>query len=565
MAQSSLPSELVRPVLAFLEDNPTPRSVAVAILLRYGEWDQLAGLSVDPSDYLDYEPSKFFMDAQATAFLRKLEALPTSVDRKAAAVKSFWNSERDCFRANERLSPYLFESQQSLSETGVGRVILLARKMIARALGRYSEVSANSLSRFGPGATFGDRGGLTTPPDKMSSTPTLTRNALPWTFVWSTTLWARACEEKVEGPFTFRRRVPEYVAGNRFTTVPKDATKDRGIAVEPSLNVFYQLGLGSLIRSRLRDRIGLDIQCAQDIHRRVAREASIRGHLATIDLSNASDTVCTALVKLLLPCEWYEALSSLRSPKTYVEGRWVYLEKFSSMGNGYTFELETLIFWALSYASISEQGAIPVTWENLFVYGDDIIVPTDCAGGVIAALRFFGFTPNERKTFSSGPFRESCGGDYFMGWDVRPYFQKELPNEPQQFIAMANGLRRVALSESHDMGRHDRSLRAWFGILDALPSHVRGCRGPEALGDIVIHDVEREWKVRWRNCIRYLRVWRPARWRRVEWRHFHSEVVLASIVLGLGDNGSLVGSPWSEGVIPRDAVAGHKVDWVPYS
>lgn len=553
----SLPGELVRSVLKFLEDNPTPRSLMVAILIRENEWDQLAGLSVDPKHYLSCDAKKFASDYQCTSILKKYEGLPTSIDRKAAAVENFWVSERECFRTNERLSPYLFSPLRDWEDTVVGRVLLLARKKIASVLGTYPESYISDFARHGPGATFGDRGQFTTVPDKMTSSPTLTGTAIPWLFPWIETAWARACAAPPLAGAGAYRREPCFVAGNRFTTVPKDATKDRGIAVEPSINVFYQLALGRVIRSRLKSRAGLDIQRAQEVHRRVACEASIRGHLSTIDLSNASDTVCKNLVKLLLPARWYEALASLRSPKTLIEGRWQLLEKFSSMGNGYTFELETLIFWALASSAVEMQDVLPVTWENVFAYGDDIIVPSDCTEGVIAVLRFFGFTPNERKTFSSGPFRESCGGDYFNGWDVRPYFQKESLSEPQHYIAMANGLRRVALSEPRDLGRFHRYQRAWFGIIDALPSSVKRCRGPERLGDLVIHDEQPRWEVRWRNCIRYVRVWRPARWNRVGWDHFHPDVVLASALLAAGD-GEL-------GVTPRDAVAGYKLGWVPSS
>jgi hypothetical protein len=357
-------------------------------------------------------------------------------------------------------------------------------------------------------------------------------------------MWAKACASS--------GKEVSFVPGNRFTTVPKDCEKDRGIAIEPSINVFYQLGYGRVIRRRLKDS-GIDLTNGQDIHRRLAREASIRGHLVTLDLSNASDTICRNLVKLLLPRKWFTVLNDLRSKKTEFRGRWHVLEKFSSMGNGFTFELETLIFLGLLLGlSRSDHKLLP--GKNVFVYGDDIILPSEYSKDVVPMLSFFGLTVNKRKTFVDGPFRESCGGDYFLGEDVRPYFLKELPNEPQQLISMANGIRALA----KDSKVRSRVIaRAWLCILDALPSNIRSLRGPSDLGDLCVHDDEERWQFRWRHGIRYIKVYRPARYRKVSWSNFRPDVTLASAVYGV---------PWGNGgIIPRNSLASYKIGWVPRS
>jgi len=56
------------------------------------------------------------------------------------------------------------------------------------------------------------------------------------------------------------------------------------------------------------------------------------------------------------------------------------------------------------------------------VYGDDIIVPSESYDMVSWALECFGFQVNPEKSFSTGPFRESCGTDAFAGTNVRPIF-----------------------------------------------------------------------------------------------------------------------------------------------
>lgn len=155
----------------------------------------------------------------------------------------------------------------------------------------------------------------------------------------------------------------------------------------------------------------------------------------------------------------------------------VYLEKFSSMGNGFTFELETILYRTLA-ATVCGRSSVSA-------FGDDLIVLSDMFRDVLATLRFFGFTPNEKKTFGEGPFRESCGGDFFNGKPVRAHYLKELPNEPQHWIKLHNGLCRVG-----DNGIHLGA--ALYFCQDQVPNHIRACKGPKQLGDIVFRDDEVE-------------------------------------------------------------------------
>lgn len=542
-----LDRQVEKAILRVFEDLASPGSLKAAILLRAGDWDQLASCRVDPGNYI--EADSYWRDATALSLLRKCVDLPSTFDRKAVAEAGFLKCEADCLRANIRLEPYLHPNMDV--NAGVSSYIRKVRKIIRRILGPCPD---NVPGRFGPGATYGDRGRLTTIPDKMSSRPSLTPDAWSFHFPWSGTLWASACASSGKEVI--------FIPGNRFTTVPKDCEKDRGIAVEPSINVFFQLGYGREIRKRLL-RSGINLTEGQDIHRRVACEASIRGHLATFDLSNASDTVCRNLVKLLLPRDWFSVLDDLRSKKTEFRGSWHLLEKFSSMGNGFTFELETLIFLGLVLGL--ERDICLTPGVNVFVYGDDIIVPSEISKDVMHMLEFFGMSVNKRKTFVDGPFRESCGGDFFDGVDVRPHFLKESPCEPQQLISLANGFRRLSKSAPN---RSSCFLRGWLSILDALPNTIRQCRGPEDLGDLLVHDDKERWQFRWRSSIRYFRVYRPARYRKVSWGNFRPDVTLASALYGVPSgtqNGPVGSRKGPGGIIPRDSVAGYKLGWVPSS
>jgi hypothetical protein len=588
--------------LRLLEGIGNPRALTVAILVRYGEWDTIASLGCDPRNYCtanDYAKS-----AAATSFLRKCEDLPTSFDRRKVALENWWKGERSCFLSNRRLEPYVNHILYRFDGEVVGDYSLLADRRVIKA-GDFDGVDPRmveffrsvrktilqwigfapnkvTLGRFGPGATFSDRGKLTTIPDKMSSHPSFTRLSRRHLPTWARTRWGSAC--------AVQRRSPSVERGNRFSTAPKDATKFRAIASEPSINIFFQLGLGTELRKALgriggRLRPGIDLDSGQEVHRRVACEASRDGSMATLDLRNASDSVSVNLVRLLLPRRWVEALESLRSPFTQVDGRWVMLEKFSSMGNGYTFELETLIFTALAYEALTYADFLPRIGKDVYVYGDDIIVPRDGVKSVVAVLRYCGFELNPEKSFSDGDFRESCGGDYFAGVPVRPFFLKEQPYEPQHWIVIANGLRALSANLASPHG-FAMVQRAWFYCLDQLPRDIRSCRGPQGLGDIVIHDEERFWQVRWRHPhhdfgkpdplnagywlnlgsgvrtgeetgIRYLRCYRPHEHRKVSYGNFHPTVVSACATYGVG---------WGNGgVTPRDSVLSYKVSWVAWS
>lgn len=524
-------------IFILCEDIASPISLSVAILLKNKEWDQLANLRVDPNNYLF--PEEYWRDCQALSLLRKCEDLPTSFDRQADAIRNFSLCEQACFRSNVRLYPYLEGFSNPLVDMGVLEFFSKARKIVSDILGPCPDIV---VGRFGPGATYGDKGVYTTLPDKISSNPTYTRDAWPFLVPWTGTLWAKACASS--------RKSPQRVRGNRFLTVPKDATKFRGIAVEPSINVFYQLAYGKVIRKRLLRR-GVNLDNGQGTHRYLARVSSSDDSLATLDLSNASDTVCKSLVQLLLPPKWFEVLNELRSTHTRMpDGRWTFLEKFSSMGNGFTFELETLIFLSLSAAVCGEERI----GHDVFAYGDDIIIPSSHSRSVTSVLDFCGFSVNSSKSFSRGNFRESCGGDFFLGRAVRPYFLKESPSQPQQIIAFMNGLRR---SCDGNFSREFIIRRAWLTLLQELPSHLRNLRGPSALGDLVVHDDPSTWTTRWRHGVRWLRCYRPARFKKIGLWGFSDDAILASATYGMryGD-GRIIG---------RDSVSGYKVGWVPFS
>jgi hypothetical protein len=242
--------------------------------------------------------------------------------------------------------------------------------------------------------------------------------------------------------------------------------------------MFLQKAIGRMIRRRLR-RKGLLSDDAQQLNAELAKEGSITGGLATIDLSSASDSIHLELVRELLPYDWTEAIETCRSPYCVLpSGELKLLRKVASMGNGFCFELETLIFWALASAVSSLVGASD---RRCAVFGDDIIVPDGVAQALLPVLDDCGFSVNVKKTFLQGPFRESCGKHYFRGVDVTPFYVRDPIDTIERLFWAANSVKRF--SRLPGWGLDPRFEEAYKFLVGRLSPYWRRMRIPEGYGD----------------------------------------------------------------------------------
>lgn len=216
-------------------------------------------------------------------------------------------------------------------------------------------------------------------------------------------------------------------------TVPKATDIDRVACKEPEINMFLQRSVGNHIRRNLRFR-GINLN-DQSINQKLA-ESALADKSATIDLSSASDSISKQLVYELLPFEWWSLLDDLRMKTVDIDGNIHDLEMFSSMGNGFTFELESMIFWALTRA-VMYFSRIK---GKLSVYGDDIIAPVAIAPRLARVFSWFGFKVNASKSNWTGAFRESCGKHYHRGRDVSPFFLREPVRSKTDIIRLLNHL-----------------------------------------------------------------------------------------------------------------------------
>lgn len=350
---------------------------------------------------------------QIGALFSKREDLELGIDKRKAALETFLATERSCLRTNTR---FRLQTEGYITFSPSTHAVLhSAARKISAVLGDVPSFERLNL-RFGPGATTSTQKKNASHKRKFSEGCQCSEglvSLLP-ELLEEVPAWCEALN--LASPCGETYQIPVDIVNAKLSFVPKNAKTFRSIVVEPVLNSFVQLGIGDYIADRLKRRTGIDIS-DQSRNKTAARIGSISNALATLDLSSASDTICRELVSHLLPIDWFRLLDSCRSAAVEYDGYQIMLQKFSSMGNGFTFPLETLIFWALSSAASDDH-------PDVLAYGDDIIVPSSHASAVCSVLEDVGFSVNVLKSYSSGPFRESCGGDYLSGIDIRPCYLK---------------------------------------------------------------------------------------------------------------------------------------------
>lgn len=360
---------------------------------------------------------------QIEAFFKKNAAFAHADGCEEVAIRNFNKAELFCRVTNKRLEHYFFNPGRL--DPDVRKQISRMQSFIRKTLGEYSTFFGNlpEFVKITGGATSTRSRRRSQPYRKIRPNPIATTSAKP---ILEALIRFYGAEPRV--------RTREW---NRVETVPKNWKTHRTIACEPEGNLPLQLAFDNWTKRRLRS-IGIDLG-DQSQNQRYAERGSILGHLATLDLSMASDTLSFNAVAWLLPTEWFDYLNAVRARFGKLpNGRLIEYAKFSSMGNGATFALETLIFAAACYA---------VRPKVFSVYGDDIIIDSSKVIQIRKLLSFFGFRANEDKSFHTGSFRESCGGNYFDGEDVTPFYVRWEPSNKAEFSHLVNGLVTIGLPE----------------------------------------------------------------------------------------------------------------------
>jgi hypothetical protein len=458
-----------------LEDYPIEVKNKVLGLLRSKDFDSLLNWADTYSRSLAAEQESVASNratSQLVALIKKYP-FPTSSlkdNARALAWKKFLAAEKRCGRYNLK-----FRRLETKSWDPHNDICFRMSNFISSVIGFKPDMEKiYGACSFGPGASIGIHGNSTNLGRKLLSDQwTCTPSALPFAIsalahdqhIWELLLPKRAgivCLDFQDFSNEVKKKV-WLVQHNKIVFVPKTTLVDRTIAVEPLLNGYLQKGVDVFMRQRLK-KIGVDLS-DQSRNQFLAYQGSLPGQVdpfITIDLSSASDSISSEVVKRLLPYDWYIFLDQLRA-KSYQldDGINIPYSKFVSMGNGFCFPLETLLF-----ASVCSLYSKPYDYS---VYGDDIIVRQSVAKKVLQTLWWLGFRHNPDKTFLKGPFRESCGADWFEGQDVRPLTLDSPLNSLSEIIKFHN------LSLRKDFWS-DRFSEVRKLLIDMVPFQQSLCR-----------------------------------------------------------------------------------------
>lgn len=390
----------------------------------------------------EQHPESWLILRQVEAFFKKNVAFSDPKRCRKAAIASFARSETQCRITNRRLQYYLVDHPERMDIKLRGQVERM-RSALSTLHGDYADFRAKmpDLVRVTNGATC-DRG-------RIRSLPFLKFSA------------------KLRGPKgaygdildvidakcgTFIRDLVRFIPTNhnRVEFVEKNWTTYRTIACEATASLPLQLAYDAYMKTRLITW-GIDLS-SQSRNQELARQGSIDGSTATVDLERASDTTAFLCVMLLFPALFAAYLNRVRasewSSRYMPSGTYA---KFSSMGNGSTFCIETAIFAAAVYA---------VGSSTLCVYGDDIVCDTSCVPDLRRLLRFLGYSFNAAKSYygvrdlrkpitGSHVFRESCGTDWLNGRLVTPFYLRSEPGCTADWHHVINGLVKVSRPHGH--------------------------------------------------------------------------------------------------------------------
>jgi len=427
-------------------------------------------IAITEQELTSYEDTYVTNISQSAAILRQIERL-----RKRCVLSNAVDLRKLAFDNFLELNGSVSNTPLDLCSSFVSDATDFIRHALERYTSSISGDVQNSLNlgyllqnwTFGPGSSAGVEG--THFFEKLvSDNLTVTKGALPY---------AKLLRKL--NPHIYRfdaNRTLDFtlVRGSKLSSVPKNEDTERTICIEPLYNMALQLAAGKYIEGALR-AVGIDIRDQQGKNKNLAGIGSITDGLATIDLKSASDLISLSLIKTLWPPEWYALFTAIRSPECNVAGDWHTLNMVSTMGNGFTFPMMTLTLLALLYAVSPSKKRFFVDYTTCGVYGDDIICPVDSFLSVKNALVNCRLIVNEDKSYSAGPFRESCGGDFWFGVNITPFYLSTLSSDPDIY----NSINKIL----DWCGRNNlflpRTLEFLLSMLDGKPCLVPEWMNPD--------------------------------------------------------------------------------------
>lgn len=461
-------------------------------------------------------PRQAWVCAQAEASVKKL--LDPAYDRWPATKQAWFDTEATCEANNVRFAEMrsrIESGQPPTDDPSVNRLCLRFYEALRFALGdTFPTEEICEQAYYGPGSTVSVRGREVHYARKVEAlecgsaarelaVESLRHDKAVWKHVGMDPTYSLN-DSAIAG---FKRVTRELLAANgepsdRLMFIHKSITALRSIGAQPTCSGMVQLGVHSY-GVRVLERVNVFLE-DQSWNQKGARAGSIawegENPWCTLDKSNASNLLALGLVQTFFPPSWGKALCRLRTP-TYTApeelggGTHTY-HMYAGMGNGTTFFVETLVFWAMAYATSGEESVDAFVRKREYaVYGDDVVLRRDHAKAYMAFATFMGFAFNAEKTFLEGPFRESCGADYFAGVNVRPGYPSS--GDGTLFMSALDivGIHNTLADQPNFPldGACRRIRRVWLNSIAAvLPTDPQGMLGFRPTGGIPAYDYVRD-------------------------------------------------------------------------
>jgi hypothetical protein len=420
----------------------------------------------DPHIYSDMDARQSAKISLASSFFKKLAPLGSSKTADSNALDKFlsinagidptWRFEAGseieslfwdyfCDHLNSATHSYSSESSFSLDSIRDGLMTGPGAAQKADATTFYSKLFESTMSFTNPDLIRYYRAALV-----------------------ETGLWCDAERLRNEN-FGFTR-----VKGGKIFFAPKNAEISRTCCTEAHLNMLVQKSIGTFLEKSLGDYFGVSLSTQPDFNRRLARLGSIDGSFGTIDLVSASDSIAVRLISLALRPGFLKTMMFMSRSELLVlpNGELVEPRMISTMGNGFTFPLQTVIF-ASAVRAVYQLMGFPSTSpvDHFGVFGDDIVVRREAYDFTCQMLTKLGFQVNDGKSFNTGPFRESCGHDFHTGSNIRGVYIRSLET-PQEVYSAINRLMRWSALHDHELPTTIALLKSWVRDIRVPPTEA---------------------------------------------------------------------------------------------
>jgi hypothetical protein len=216
---------------------------------------------------------------------------------------------------------------------------------------------------------------------------------------------------------------------SKVLAVPKSYKASRIIAMEDIYRNIRGLQCEELFRryDAMNGYSYINIE-DQTKNQRLAQLGSQLGSIATLDASHASDLITRSLFIDVFPKRYTRLIMTILPENVLVRGKYQPMQMLSTSGHTLTFRHETIVYNAIARVAEEIYGQLFSSIPSCaWAFGDDTTVHSQAYDIAVYLFKVFGLKINQDKSFAAGPYRESCGKEYWNGQDISGVFYPRFP------------------------------------------------------------------------------------------------------------------------------------------